>query len=134
MKRILIYLVVGLLVWGCVETNPKPKNLISEKNMENILYDLALLQAIRGVNYTLYEQYNIQPDIYIYRKYGIDSIRFSDSHKYYISDPDNYEKMLSRIINRVSENKKTTDSLTIKENDIPLVRDSISPKIKPLLK
>ncbi len=134
MKRLFTYFTIGLLVWSCTETKPKPNDLISEKKMEDILYDLTLFQSIKSTNYTLYEQNNIQPDVYIYEKYEIDSLQFSNSHKYYISDSENYEKMLVRIIDRVNENKKTTDSLTVKESDIPTTKDSLSPKIKTLLK
>lgn len=130
MKKIVTYLTVALLVWGCSETNPKPKNLISEKNMEEILYDLTLLQAIRNNNYSLYEQNNIQSDIYVYRKYGIDSLQFSNSHKYYISNSENYEKMINRVIDRVNENKKIADSLNIKRKGIPVAKDSLSLKTK----
>ena len=134
MKRLFTYLIIGLLIWGCAEKNPKPKDLISEKNMEEILYDLTLLQAIRNNNYMLFEQNNIQPDVYIYQKYEIDSLQFASSHKYYISDPENYEKILTRIIDRVNENKKTADSLKVKEEEKPVVKDSLSPKVKILRK
>lgn len=134
MKRLFTYLIIGLLIWGCAEKNPKPQDLISEKNMEEILYDLTLLQAIRSTNYMLFEQNNIQPDVYIYEKYGIDSLQFASSHKYYISDSENYEKMLTRIIDRVNENRKIADSLKVKEEEKPIVRDTLAPKVKSLQK
>ncbi len=134
MKRLFTYFTIGLFVLGCTETKPKLNDLISEKKMEDILYDLTLFQSIKSTNYMLYEQNNIQPDVYIYEKYEIDSLQFSNSHKYYISDSENYEKMLVRIIDRVNENKKTTDSLKVKEEEKPVVKDSLSPKVKILRK
>ena len=49
MKKILFCITIVLLA-SCsnsIEVE-KPENLIEEETMENILYDLALLQALKG--------------------------------------------------------------------------------------
>lgn len=105
MKKLFTYLTIGLLVWSCTETNPKPKNLIPEDKMVDILYDLNMFQAIRSNNYQLFNSYDLKPEAFIYEKHSIDSLQFAQSHKYYISDLEQYEKMLDKIIKRVKTEK-----------------------------
>lgn len=128
MKKILLSLVIGLLVWNCADTTPKPENLIPEDKMIDILYDLNMFQAIRNSNYQLLNSYSVNPETFIYDKYNIDSIQLAQSHKYYISDSDNYSKMLDNMINRLKENKKEVDSLALKEKDVQIISDTITLK------
>lgn len=116
MKRTIVLLVITILFLGCSkEKDLKPENLIPQDQMEEILYDLSLFQAIRNTNYTLYQSENIELEQYIYKKYNIDSLQFAQSHKYYIADVEQYEKMLDRLLQRIDQEKNeqtTNDSLT----------------------
>ncbi len=117
MKKILTFSLLILLLLGCTkEKNQKPAKLIPEDKMVEILYDINLLQALRNTNYSVYTQENINPEEYIYKKYSIDSLQFAESNQYYITDVDNYEKLLDKVIAKVNEEKTkyNADSLRVK--------------------
>ena len=70
MKKIFCFFIASLLLFSCQETAvEKPDNLIDEEVMENILYDLALLEAIKTNNPASLEKKNITASTYVYDKY-----------------------------------------------------------------
>lgn len=93
----------------------KPDNLIDEDTMENILYDLALLEAIRTNNPSSLEKKNITASTYVYDKYDIDSLQFVKSNHYYASDVHNYLKMYQRIEERLGKKKTEMDTIIAQE-------------------
>lgn len=95
-----------LTLFACSDkTIEKPDNLIEEAKMENILYDLALLQAIKGNDAKLLPKNNIDPKKYVFQKYKIDSLQFVNSNKYYSADIENYKIMYERVLERIKNNK-----------------------------
>lgn len=121
------------MVLGCSkDKTPKPAGLIPQEKMEEILYDLNMFQAVRNSNYNLYQTENLNAQQYIYKKYNIDSLEFTQSHKYYASDIEQYEKMLDRLLNRIDQEKKdqiAKDSLSVPKN----TNDSLLPrKLNPI--
>jgi len=114
MKKNLIFgLFIILFVCGCVNTS-KPKNLIPEDKMIDILYDMNMFQSIRSNDYKLLNSYDINPQNFIYQKYDIDSLQLSESHKYYISNIDNYQKIIEKLIERAEIEK---DSISKQEEE-----------------
>ncbi len=128
------FLTVLFLFFACQDNViKKPKNLISENDMEAIMYDMTLINAIKSnYSYTL-STYNIQINDYIYKKYNIDSLTLVENNLYYASKLDVYERMTknvkSKFLNQsteidclltksISEKKKKimNDSLTINKN------------------
>ncbi len=130
MKKLSVFLIIGILVWGCSkEKTSKPSNLIPQDQMEEILYDLSMLQAVRSANYTLYQTENINPEQYIYKKYNIDSLQFAQSHRYYIADIEQYEQMLDKLLKRIEQERQqqmAKDSLSLP----PTQNDSLTPQLK----
>jgi Domain of unknown function (DUF4296) len=124
-----ICLLLILALGSCSEKAiEKPKNLIEKATMENILYDLALLQAIKGHDYKILPNNNVDPKKYIFQKYKIDSTQFAQSNQYYSSEIEEYKKMYDRIIEKAEEEKKVLD-LKVKKEDKAnqkKIRDSIS--------
>ncbi len=111
MKKI-IATIIGLIVLVSCNISPiaKPDNLIEEKVMTDILYDLMILDAIKTQNpYDTIKKY-IKPKEYVFKKYKIDSLQFVKSNQYYISQIDVYKKMYDEIHERL-ENE-------IKENNL----------------
>ncbi len=107
MKKIIPYLFLIVTFLSCAEKEAeKPKNLIPQDKMEEILYDLNFLQAIRNTNYQVFQRKNINPEEYIYTKYNVDSLQFAQSNKYYVKNPENYEKMIDRIVERINQEKQ----------------------------
>ena len=66
------YLIFFILVTGCY--SDIPDNLISEKKMESIIFDIMILNASSG--YDLKIDNNLLSDELIFKKYDIDSYSF----------------------------------------------------------
>lgn len=112
MKKIIPALVfLGLFACEKVE---KPDNLIAEDKMVDVLYDIAVLDAIRTQKAYMLTQENINPATYIYKKHGIDSLQFANSNRYYASDIERYKKMYSEVADRIEKKRKVADSLVKK--------------------
>ena len=75
----------------------KPKNLISEDKMVNVLIDLSLLSSAKGVNKKLIERNGVTPDEYVYKRHEIDSTQFVESNAYYSYYIDDYKLILKRV-------------------------------------
>ncbi|MES2812886.1 MAG: DUF4296 domain-containing protein [Bacteroidota bacterium] len=113
-KIIIIFL--GFLVLSCSDnTVEKPEKLIDATTMENILYDLAMLQAIKGHSPKKLPENSINPKTYIFQKYKIDSAQFSQSNRYYSSDVVGYRKMYENVIAKITQEKKLADIKVKKE-------------------
>ncbi|ATA77616.1 conserved hypothetical protein [Capnocytophaga canimorsus] len=111
MKQLFIVLFLILTLFGCRQNIiPKPENLISERQMEKIMYDLMLLDAIKSTDYTYMEQQKANFTQLIYEKYAIDSLQLAESMVYYASIPKVYNRMMNSVEQRLKENKKQFSS------------------------
>ncbi|AWL79087.1 DUF4296 domain-containing protein [Capnocytophaga canimorsus] len=111
MKQLFIVLFLILTLFGCRQNIiPKPENLIPERQMENIMYDLTLLDAIKSTDYTYMEQQKANFTQLIYEKYAIDSLQLAESMVYYASIPKVYNRMMNSVEQRLKENKKQFSS------------------------
>ena len=121
MRRFFLVLAIGLTMASCQkEAVEKPENLISRETMSNIIYDLSLLQAIRSANQHVLDSNKINPSIYVYEKYKIDSLQFAQSNKYYAaSDIKDYEKLYQSVSDRLVKEKLLADTL-VKKADVKL--------------
>jgi hypothetical protein len=103
MKKV-VYLGVILSVFACSD-NPvkKPKNLLDEETMENILFDVAVLQAAKANSPEILESNNIDSKDFIYKKYKIDSATYHQNNRYYAGDVRKHKHMHKRILSRIEE-------------------------------
>lgn len=117
MKKIFCFFIGLLILFSCQQTPvDKPDNLIDEDTMEDIIYDLAIMEAIKTNNPATLDKKNITASTYIYDKYDIDSLQFVNSNHYYASDVHNYMKMYQRIEERLGKEKIRIDSIIAKES------------------
>lgn len=84
----------------------KPDNLIPKERMTDILLDIALLNAAKGVSMDVLDNNNIVPKEYIYQKYRIDSLQFAESNIYYAAKPADYAAMYKEVEDRLKEMKE----------------------------
>jgi len=96
----------------------KPDNLIEKETMDDILYDLTLLQALRGGYQAKLDSSKVDVANYIYKKYKIDSLQFANSNRYYASDVAAYNRMFNRVNERLMANKVKADTLAKKEEEL----------------
>ena len=85
--------------------------------MEDILYDLALINGLRTTNGPILDDYNIETMPYLYKKYGIDSLQFVESDEYYASVPIIYQSMYSGVKERLEQKIKEQDELREQKTD-----------------
>ena len=123
-KNILPFIVLIFAFVSCKdEIIPKPKNLIPRDKMEEIIYDLAILEAARTQNSSV--QNFIKPTEFIKNKYKVDSLTFAKSTQYYASDINEYKKMYDEVKERLTNDndklsgkKEVTPVETVPENGI----------------
>ena len=129
MKKIILLLSVLIVIGACSNKNeiPKPAKPIDKAVMENILYDLSLLQALKSYSPGKLTDNSINSKTYIYQKYKIDSLQFVENNKYFASDIDAYKIMFENVSNRLQNEKSKIDTIITKESKIKAkkIRDSI---------
>jgi hypothetical protein len=84
----------------------KPENLISEEKMVNIIYEVSILTAAKGVNKKELEDNGIFPEEFVYSKYSIDSLQFVSSLDYYASKVDTYDNIYTKVDERITLEKE----------------------------
>jgi hypothetical protein len=116
MKKLL--LIAGFLFLAC-DTNssvPKPDEFLSSEKMENILYDLTLLKAIK-TSYNDKEGKALFNDAYIFRKYNIDSTVLAQNQLYYAQSPKESIALYKRIDQRLKKAKDSINELLQKQKE-----------------
>jgi hypothetical protein len=107
------------LFWACndnsVNRPEKPDNLLSEKEMVNIIYDMSIISGAKGVNKKLIEREGIKPESYIYELHNIDSLQFLESNNYYAYDLKAYKRIYSAVRKKLEKDKVKYDTLAKKE-------------------
>ena len=118
-----LFVLIGFLVLSC-DTNSavtKPDVFLSSEKMENILYDLTVLKAIK-TSYNNNEGKALFNDNYIYRKYNIDSTILAQNQLYYAQSPKESIVLYKRIDQRLKKAKDSIDQLLKKQAEL---KDSI---------
>ncbi len=131
-KNISVIVVLCLLVMACTgyDRPKKPDNLISKDKMSEVLYDLYIINAAKGVNRKLLESNGFMPETYVLTKYNIDSLQFAESNGYYSFDTDVYKAIIDVVKTRLEKEKEEFDVLKKAEDEVAKIkRDSIN-KIK----
>ena len=107
-----ISLLAILALLGCKEDLvKKPEHLIEKSKMMDIMYDLALLEAVKYQNPAILDSNQIRPKQFIYKKYKIDSLQFAQNNIYYAADYKNYKIMFESVVKRIANEKKRVNSV-----------------------
>lgn len=106
MNRPLLILLMAMLWVSCgkklLET---PDNLIPRERMVDILYEMAVLDALDNSHPQVLVENNIMVMPYLFDKYGVDSLQFVQSDLYYASVPEEYEKIYKAVEERLSRKR-----------------------------
>ena len=129
MKKGVLFFILISLIFSCKEeVVKKPENLIEKDIMADVMYDLALLEAIKYQSPNALQAHKINPEEYIYKKYKIDSAQFVKSNMYYASDYKEYKKMYDQINSRLAKNKSLLEEAIKNEKDKALLLKKKSKK------
>ena len=105
----LIFYFVLFISFSCDNFNDqKPDNLIEPERMANILVDIELLRSIKSTNASDEYKESALGDLYLYKKYKVDSLQIVESKKYYSKYPKKYLAIYKSVEERL---KLMKDSL-----------------------
>ena len=98
------YLIIFIFMIGC--SSNVPENLISEEEMESIIFDIMILNA--SSSYDLKIDNSMISDELIFIKHNIDSAQFYESELYYSQNPKIHFNIYTNVKRRI---QKSIDSL-----------------------
>ena len=117
MRNIAAVFALSILLLSCNKGVEKPANLMSEGKMEDVLYDIALLQVMNSFSPKTLEDNGVKAGEYIYKKYAIDSLTLAQNQAYYASDLERYKKLQGKVADRLKKQKTLADTLAKKDKD-----------------
>ncbi len=119
MKRF-IYILFVFFAISCQDIQPvkSPANLIDQAKMEEILYEIAIINAARGYDIQKLSKYGVAPETYVFEKYNIDSLQYAENVSYYSSDIESYKEMYLTIQKRIEGEFTYHDSLAKRKKKI----------------
>lgn len=109
MRKIIYIFALLFIVVACKKNIvPKPDKFLDEKQMESLLYDLAVLESMKVSQAQMLDSLQFNSKQFIYKKYQLDSLSLAQNMIYYASLPKDYD----RIVRKVEEKlKKQRDSI-----------------------
>lgn len=124
MKYLKIF-IIAFFLSSCqnIEEIKKPDNLISENKMVDVLTELNLLNSAKNKNKRALEETGIQPDVYLYSKYKIDSLQLAESTSYYAKKYDKFDGIYQKVKQNLDGMKAKLEVIREEEQRI---EDSIS--------
>lgn len=112
MKEIITIVVLCFLFTSCKnEVLQEPKKPISKEVMADIMYDLAILEAIKFQNPVSLDTLKINSRDFIFKKYKVDSLQFVENNAYYAANYEEYKQMFDQVTTRLEQKLKATDML-----------------------
>ena len=116
--RIVCAIILVFFLTACAEeVIKKPENLIPSREMAQILYDIAIINAAKNTNPWILKENNVETMEYIYRKYGVDSSQFVLSDTYYASRPLEYEAIYKKVETRLAKEKDSLEEVRRMQSD-----------------
>lgn len=125
---------LGIFFMGCqdIKYPERPKDLIPEDKMVEVLIDVHLFNAAKSVNRLPLQQTGMTPHQFIYEKHAIDSIQYENSNAYYGADLNKYERIHNSVKDFLESEKREIDTTIVREkrkiDSIKFVTDSLKLK------
>lgn len=116
--KVFILIYFGILLVACSGSDrpAKPDNLISENKMSDVIYDIFVMNAAKGINKSILENNGIMPQEYVYKKHNIDSLQFAKSNDYYSYDTKTYEIIIDKVKQKLEAEKAKNEVISLKED------------------
>ena len=128
LKNVILIVLLMSLAVSCqkFQRPKKPDNLISKKDMVNILYDMYIVNSAKGVNVKVLEDNGIVPKTYVLNKYRIDSLQFAQSNTFYAYDVETYAQIIEDVKAKINAQKSIYEAqLKLEDAEDKRKRDSI---------
>ena len=98
---------------------PKPDKFLDEKQMESMLYDLAVLESMKVSQAQMLDSLQFNSKQFIYKKYQLDSLSLAQNMVYYASLPKDYDRIVKKVEEKLKKQRDSIGKLpleTLKEN------------------
>lgn len=120
MRKTFVYIVMICCAISCqnIDRPDKPDGFIEEERFKDILYDITLINSARDFSRAQLVSSGIEPDTFIYKKYGIDSLQLAENIAYYSVDFSRYQKIWEEISRRIETKRNEVDSLVRRQDSI----------------
>ncbi|XCF06227.1 DUF4296 domain-containing protein [Tamlana crocina] len=109
--------VIGLLffVVACnrLKAPDKPKNLLSKKEMVNIIIDAKIISSASSINKRTMQDSGVVVNDYVFKRHNIDSLQFAESNNYYafhVKEYDAIYTMVSDSLEKLKEKLKEQEA------------------------
>lgn len=113
-----LFISVLLIAMACAEpVVEKPEDLVPKETMVNLLYDLSIIHAAKGLNPQILKEGDKNTMEFLFEKYGLDSARYMQSDLYYASLPDEYEAIYGEVVERLEKTKNIIEEERKRIND-----------------
>lgn len=113
-----VILLAFLICLGCAPQNSvePPEQLISPEKMEDVLYDLSLIKALKNTNFQKEESKSILTPDYLFKKHNIDSLQWEENLRYYSKNPKQFLLIYKKVQERYPQVLDSIDTLLLREN------------------
>ncbi len=127
-----VVVIIAIVVFaGCqnIEYPKKPKNLIPEDKMVEVMIDIQLFNTAKTYNRLPMQQAGLTPYEYIYERHEIDSLQFLESNTYYGANLDKYGNLYTKVKTYLEIEKSKLDTIFAvekrKQDSIKIITDSL---------
>jgi hypothetical protein len=117
MRKISIVFALAMSLGACTNGPEKPEKFIDEDKMISILYDVAVIDAIKSYSLNTTHDYSVNTYVYIQKKYQVDSLQFAQNNHYYAADMVRYKKMFEKVNQLLEAEKKKYEAAVLKAGD-----------------
>ncbi len=126
MKKITFTFIV-IVFFACqnIDELSKPKKLIEEDHMVEILTDIAFIKAAKGSYKKVFDDKKINLEAYILEKHGVDSLQFSENNRWYTGQMEKYKDLFTKVKSNLETSKVKYEKLKKVEDSIKKIEDSI---------
>jgi len=102
MKKLISLVFIIILSVGCHKIVEKPKNLVSQEKMTEVLVQIYLHQQPTYMNQIPSVEWNpTEKDIQIIQNHGLKVDDFTDSYRYYVVKPEVFSAILLEVRNEL---------------------------------
>lgn len=102
MKKLISLVFIIILTVGCHKIVEKPKNLVSQEKMTEVLVQIYLHQQPTYMNQIPSVEWNpTEKDIQIIQNHGLKVDDFTDSYRYYVVKPEVFSAILLEVRNEL---------------------------------
>ncbi|QKX04424.1 DUF4296 domain-containing protein [Aquimarina sp. TRL1] len=127
MNKKLCLVIMTIVVFSCqsIDKKEKPDPFIQEERMVEILTDIAYVKAAKISYKKKLEEKYFDPEAYILKKHGIDSLVFEKNRAWYITKLDRYKKVFDSVKKQLEKRKVAYEELEKKEDSLKRKEDSL---------